>query len=311
MSVDISNKANINELVINWHMTEVCNYSCKYCFAKWGRPNELHRSWSAIEHLLDNIADYFIHGKPALKDEIGYEQVRLNLAGGEPMLLGKAFVNTLQAAKKRGLRTSIITNGSYLLDGGVKLPINSLDMIGISFDSQSAVVQERIGRNDRKGNTLNTVQLTEILEELRQSQDGIQVKINTVVNALNWQEDFSALIDELKPNKWKVLQVLPYGNNDLLISKHQFNKFIAAHSNKGLPISPESNNAMTESYLMIDPKGRFYQNSKEKKVGYIYSDLISNVGIANALGQISFNADVYKSRYAIKNNLIDINEVAR
>ncbi|EGR3240148.1 radical SAM protein, partial [Vibrio parahaemolyticus] len=34
MTTEQSRKA--NELVINWHMTEVCNYSCKYCFAKWG-----------------------------------------------------------------------------------------------------------------------------------------------------------------------------------------------------------------------------------------------------------------------------------
>ena len=23
------------ELVVNWHITEACNYKCDYCFAKW------------------------------------------------------------------------------------------------------------------------------------------------------------------------------------------------------------------------------------------------------------------------------------
>ena len=25
------------ELVVNWHITEACNYKCSYCFAKWNR----------------------------------------------------------------------------------------------------------------------------------------------------------------------------------------------------------------------------------------------------------------------------------
>ena len=57
----------LDELVINWHITETCNYNCAYCFAKWGKPNELHRSLEAIEKLLDNLADYFIKGNSPLK----------------------------------------------------------------------------------------------------------------------------------------------------------------------------------------------------------------------------------------------------
>lgn len=25
----------MDELVVNWHITEACNYNCRYCFAKW------------------------------------------------------------------------------------------------------------------------------------------------------------------------------------------------------------------------------------------------------------------------------------
>lgn len=81
----------LNELVINWHITETCNYNCTYCFAKWGKPNELHRSLDAIEKLLDKLAYYFIHGNSEIKRTLGYQSVRLNFAGGEPMMLGNAF----------------------------------------------------------------------------------------------------------------------------------------------------------------------------------------------------------------------------
>lgn len=25
----------LSELVINWHITEACNYRCRYCYAHW------------------------------------------------------------------------------------------------------------------------------------------------------------------------------------------------------------------------------------------------------------------------------------
>lgn len=287
---------NIKELVINWHITEVCNYDCKYCFAKWGRPKELHRSLEEIEKLLDNLASYFIKGHSPLKSELGYDTVRLNLAGGEPMMLGSTFFIVLMLAKQKGFKTSIITNGHYLINSRLDFPKNVLDMVGISFDSQDLSTRKAIGRIDRKGNSLSADDLKIALGGLIGTQKGIKTKINTVVNSLNYEEDFSSLIGELKPYKWKVLQVMPYGDDELLISDDKFNQFVERHSGLGLPIFAESNSTMTESYLMIDPLGRFYQNSKNAS-GYQYSDSINLCGVESALAQIAFNPKTFLSRY--------------
>jgi radical S-adenosyl methionine domain-containing protein 2 len=173
---------NVDELVINWHITEVCNYDCKYCFAKWGRPNELHRSLEQIEKLLDNLSNYFIKGSPTLKSDLGYENVRLNFAGGEPMLLGSTFFIALMLAKQKGFKTSIITNGHYLINGHLNFPKNVLDMVGISFDSLHLDIRKKIGRVDRKGNSLSAEQLKIVFDNLHQTQQGIKTKINKVVN---------------------------------------------------------------------------------------------------------------------------------
>ncbi|WP_462173287.1 viperin family antiviral radical SAM protein [Pseudoalteromonas xiamenensis] len=294
-SINKENK-NIKELVINWHITEVCNYDCKYCFAKWGRPKELHRSLEEIEKLLNNLALYFINGQSRLKSELGYETVRLNLAGGEPMMLGSTFFIILMLAKQKGFKTSIITNGHYLVNSRLDFPKNVLDMIGISFDSQDLITRKKIGRVDRKGNSLSVEDLKVALEGLIETQKGIKTKINTVINSLNYEEDFSSLIGELKPYKWKVLQVMPYGADDFLISNDKFNQFVERHSGLGLPIFAESNSTMTESYLMIDPLGRFYQNSVSA-CGYKYSDSIIQCGVESALAQIAFNPKTFLSRY--------------
>lgn len=296
MKNDTTNKPYINELVINWHITEACNYNCTYCFAKWGKPNELHRSLESIEKLLDELTSHFIKGSSSFKEKLGYESVRLNIAGGEPMMLGSTFSIVLMLAKQKGFQTSIITNGSYLLNEKFDIPKNTLDMVGISFDSQDYDIRQRIGRVDRKGSSLSSDELKLALSKLEKTQKGIKTKINTVVNQYNWQEDFSSLISEVNPYKWKVLHVMPYGDDDLLISNGQFNSFVDKHLGRDLPVYAESNSAMTESYLMIDPKGRFYQNSSGGS-GYKYSECINDVGAGKALEQINFNHAVFIARY--------------
>ena len=302
-----SHTHHLDELVINWHITEKCNYNCTYCFAKWGKPNELHRSLKAIEKLLDNLSNYFIKENSPLKQKLDYKSVRLNIAGGEPMMLGSTLSIVLMLAKQKGFNTSIITNGHYLLNGRSDLPDNVLDMIGISFDSQSHEVRNAIGRANRQGNSLDSDELKIALEKLSSTQPGIKTKINTVVNKLNWEENFSSLISEIGPNKWKVLQVMPYGKDDLLISNEKFHNFVARHRNEGLPIFAESNSAMTESYLMIDPKGCFYQNSSDSS-GYKYSECINKVGVDKAFKQTTFNEAVFIARYLPIEPIVFINE---
>jgi len=41
---------------------------------------------------------------------------------------------------------------------------------------------------------------------------GIRLKINTVVSKLNYNEDLSWLIKKIKPERWKVFQILRIRN---------------------------------------------------------------------------------------------------
>ena len=56
---------------------------------------------------------------------------------------------------------------------------------------------------------------------------------------------------------------------------------------------PEGNELMTESYLMMDPKGRFFQNSESR---YTLSSSVLEVGISKALEEIVFNHDKFNER---------------
>jgi radical S-adenosyl methionine domain-containing protein 2 len=98
---------------------------------------------------------------------------------------------------------------------------------------------------------------------------GVRLKINTVVTALNCDEDMGVLLRDLRPERWKVFQVLRVeGQNDgrvepLLVPRERFEAFVARHAAlgaEGIAVVAEDNDAMEDSYVMIDPLGRFYGN---------------------------------------------------
>ncbi len=44
----------INEITINWHINEACNFGCNYCYAKWSiEKSPFRRIYPAI---IDQIA---------------------------------------------------------------------------------------------------------------------------------------------------------------------------------------------------------------------------------------------------------------
>jgi radical S-adenosyl methionine domain-containing protein 2 len=57
----------------------------------------------------------------------------------------------------------------------------------------------------------------------------------------------------------------------------------------------EDNDTMTESYLMVSPDGRLFQNGSEE---YTYSRPLTEVSFADALSDIKFDSEKFESRYA-------------
>ena len=286
-----------DELVINYHVTEICNYSCKFCYAKWDRPNEIHTQGNNAELMLEKLASYFFNDKGnKVKAVFPYQSVRINFAGGEPLILKKRFSQLIIKAKSLGFNLSLITNGHYLTNEFIDNYGSLFSMIGISFDSQFAEGRKNIGRIDRKGNSFDEVDLISTVARLRHVNPTITVKVNTVVNSLNYQESFVALINQLQPDKWKVFQVLPVLNSNLLVMDDQFSEFVARHAQLQDVMVVEDNEAMTNSYLMINPQGRFYQNS-ETEDGYQYGELILDVSVDQALSVCEINWETFSSRY--------------
>ena len=129
----------------------------------------------------------------------------------------------------------------------------------------------------------------------------IRTKLNTVILRYNHIEDWNDFIYRNNVNRWKVFKILKIvGENDdvydeLSITNEDFYNFINRHKllQEQNILIKEDNQDMNNSYIMITPDGKFYQNNNNK---YIYSDSILEVGFRSALNQTGFDYDKYINR---------------
>ena len=169
--------------VINFHITDKCNYRCRYCFAKFHQQD---LPFEDAKRVVDAAHDYFAAN--------GIEDGRINIAGGEPMLYPH-LEEILCYIKASGMSVSIITNGSRLTAAFCERMAGVLDMVGISIDAANKEGNERVGRCCRSA--------TPDFEELKRAADvmhenGIKLKINTVVSKLNLNEDMASVYELLQ-----------------------------------------------------------------------------------------------------------------
>lgn len=264
---------------VNFHIWKPCNLGCTFCFAPF---NDVHG------HLGADDAVRVVR----LLREAGGEKI--NFAGGEPTLCPH-LPRVLKEARECGFTTSIISNGA-LLRPLLENDAANLDWVGLSVDSADEAVQAALGR----GGGDHVQRSVELFDLVRTR--GLSSKLNTVVTALNWKEDMSTFVRRVRPGRWKVFQVLPIlGQNDgnverLLITPEQFRAFVDRHAPlhaDGLGPVTEDNEAMTASYVMVDPLGRFFGNSTGR---YVYSKPILSVGVEAALAQVGWNANGFVER---------------
>lgn len=284
-------------LVVNWHMIEACNFKCRYCFAHWTDAGSANKAHTAAVRLFEQLAGLKGRAIETATGKISIASVRLNFAGGEPFLV-KSMGKLVELAYDHGLSPSFISNGVLIDDAFVDNHAGQLSMAGFSFDADNAEIMRKIGRADRRGRTLSLDSLASLIKRFRTTNPAIKIKLNTVVCDQNHAEDMRSAIEFIRPDRWKILRVLP-GNGGEAIPDKSFNDFVARHH--GLPnMVVEDNYDMKGSYLMIDPGVRFFQNTPA--TGYITSAPILEVGIEAALREIPFHADRFSGRYTDQQN---------
>jgi len=276
----------MNIFSVNYHLIKTCNMKCKGCYAKY---EKLNSNLSLKSHLviLSKIVEY------ANKNNI--LKRKINFVGGEPTLL-KELPILIAFMSKAGFITSIVTNGSLISEKYINKFKVKPNWIGISIDSFDKITNWQLGRVTNKGLVIDYQEKARII-----IKNNIKLKINTMINKLNYQEDMNKKISNIHPDRWKLFQFLKIdGENEnsvnlLGINDKKFKFFIKNHSNltNKIKIIHENNNDMRGSYLMISPEGSLFDNTSGKLK---YSKSLLEVSFSDALSEIKYSEKKLKLR---------------
>ena len=280
--------AEINIPTVNYHLWKPCNMRCGFCFATFEDigTDTLPKGHLGREKTIA-VVGALAHA--------GFQKI--NFAGGEPTLC-QWLPELINLASDLGLTTSMVTNGSRItrdwLDG-----IGGPDWSALSVDSVDSDTLLRTGRTTKSG-PMSESDYLQVIGLLKQY--GIRIKVNTVVTQSNLEEDLTTFIIEARPERWKLLQVLPVsGQNDFVVdpyvvSSEEFDRYVELSRRVegfGINVVPESNELMTGSYVMVDPAGRFFDNVSG---AHSYSLPINDVGVDEAVRDVSVDRGNFISR---------------
>ena len=274
---------------VNYHLWKPCNMRCGFCFATFA---DIEPAYLPKGHLGRD-------GSLAVVEALaraGFQKI--NFAGGEPTLC-RWLPDLIILAKEMGLTTSVVTNGSRITRkwlGGLR---GCLDWVALSIDSVNSGTLRRSGRTTSSG-PMRECDYLNAIDILR--QHGVRIKVNTVVSQETLREDLPGFIVRARPERWKLLQVLPVkGQNDnvvdpFLVSSDEFESYVERSrrvQTYGITVVPESNDLMTGSYVMVDPAGRLFDNVSGI---HTYSRPILEVGVEEAFGDVSVDFRKFLSR---------------
>lgn len=287
---------------INLHILEGCNYHCKHCFAHFGSHKTL--SLDLWKKIVDNCLKFPVS--------------EFNLAGGEPTLY-KDLIPLAEYIRSKGKKVSLITNGSCIDYKWIQQNAKLWTTIGFSVDSFTDSTLKNLGRISKSGNQFTLTRLKECCKEIKKYNPECQIKMNTVVSAINKDEIFYDFPDVI--SKWKIIKVKLYeseqfSNKDILITDDEFRSFAKRNLvmlMNQLSVSLDSDNLQSQifeikpqqtvvieyttsgSYIIVDANGYLLDNYVEN-VYQPVSNLLEE-DLLDGLRKLHFDKERYWSRY--------------
>lgn len=284
---------------INLHVLEACNFKCRQCFSKFGTEKLLPmEGWKKI---VDNCI-------------AGADVDEFNIAGGEPILY-PGLAELVKYIRSKGIKVSLITNGSLMDEEWIKNYARLYETIGFSVDSLDDETNKKIGRCDRNGKTIPASRIAKLCGMIRKYAPGCRIKINTVVSALNKDEVMSDFIDEIAADRWKILRMKPFqydgfSNLDIQVSDAEFLRFVEKNRKKDRKEGGKEAGAgaelaerevvvepdMRASYVLIDSNGCLLDNAVDEMTPVAVCDCLRE-DFADGLKKLTLDRKRYEARY--------------
>lgn len=240
------------------------------------------------------------------------QQVKeINLAGGEPTLW-PYLPDLVKYIHSKGLRVSLIHNGSGSLELYREIA-PYLTTCGFSIDSVNPELQRRMGRCFHDGQVICAEEYEEKIDILRRGNPNIRIKVNTVVNSVNLEDDLSPQLRTWNVDRWKFLRCMPFSNGEhdnshMVISDADYtlymqrllSQFDMDYSHEQYRYIIKNTNVIAErtlagSYIMVDSNGCLVDDTKN--TSYIKVADLRKEDFREGLSQLTLYDELYNSRY--------------
>ena len=165
----------VNEMNITWAPTNLCNYSCRYCWPGANAGNYL--PIKNVDLVTKNV-DYVLK---QFTEQLNKQEYKINFAGGEPTLWSGLEHVIQELNKNHKIYWGIVTNGSRTY--------RWWDEYGHLFDSVQ--VSYHIAQSDIN----HTIKLCDLLYER-----GVKVTVRVMMDVLNWDKGLE-MIELMKTSK--------------------------------------------------------------------------------------------------------------
>jgi radical S-adenosyl methionine domain-containing protein 2 len=214
------------------------------------------------------------------------------LAGGEPLLYAE-LDEIIEYINSKDIQVSIISNAFLLSEKRIRGFKNRVSMLGMSIDTLNPELLREMGRCTLNQEILELDRSIALCKSIK--ENGIYLKINTVVSKLNLHENLTGFIKTACPNRWKLLKMKRFthdlfDNSELEITENEFKHFCSAHT-RLYHVEEES---LINSYIIVDAGGRLLDNNNNSHT--VIADL-SKKDFKSAFHAMPFNEALYKARY--------------
>lgn len=235
----------------------------------------------------------------------------INIAGGEPTLWPH-LIDLVKYIRSKGIKVSLIHNGSGTIELYRKIA-PYLTTCGFSIDSVNPDLQRRMGRCFRNGQIITAEEYKEKIRILRSVNPDIRIKVNTVVNSINLEDNLAPQIREWGVDRWKFLRCMPFSDGEhdnahmvisdadyTLYMQRLFSQFHADYIpdqyryrlGKTLIVAERT---LAGSYIMVDSNGCLVDDTKN--ASYTKVADLRKENFREGLSRLTLYEELYRSRY--------------
>ncbi|MDP3052229.1 MAG: radical SAM protein [bacterium] len=185
-------------LILQWHITERCNWRCKHCYQESYTTPEINLE------MLGKVLDQYVN--LVKKWQIPRNRAKINITGGEPMIREDFFQFLGKVYKlSEYFHLGILSNGSFLTKENVKF----LKFLGVrNFQVSLEGIEKTNDEIRGKGSFQKVLKAIEIL-----TWAGIPARVSVTLSKKNRPEmkELAGILAPLGVKSMGVRRIVPWG----------------------------------------------------------------------------------------------------